>query len=706
MQLAAQWMVVSDLGLTAISGDDGVHALVQSLGSAGPLAGVELRLVARNNEVLATKTTGADGRVDFDPGLSRGKGGSAPGLLVATLAGDYGFLSLAQNAFDLTDRGVAGRDPPAGLDAFLYTERGVYRSGETVFATALLRDSKGVAKSGLPLTLVVKRPDGVEYRRATLPDQGLGGRAYAIPLLPGSAAGKWSIEAYADPKGDSIGRVEFMLQDYIPERLDFTLHPAKPVIDPGEPVEFSLDARFLYGAPASGLDVTGAIRLQAVEGAELAGFPGYVAGLADDDFTTIENQFSDKVQTDDKGHADLSVELPEGASTRPLQAKLIVDVGEPGGRTVERTLVLPVRAKGVTVGVKKDFDASLSAGDVATFEAIAVAPDGARIARKGAAWSLYQVTNDYQWFNADGRWSYEPVKSSKRVASGTIDIGADAPAKFSGRVGWGAHRLDIKTLDGEETSVAFDVGWSGTAERRHARQCRRDPRQDELRGRRRGETAHRLRLRRQGDRSRWSATRSSASSMSISSRATTSFRSRSGPIGAPAPMPSRSPIARSTLERSACLAARWASPGSRSIAARTRSTSSSTRRTLARPRQSMTLPIHLAGLAPGEEARVTVSAVDVGILNLTGFKTPDPGAYFFGQRKLPVEIRDLWGMLIDGMQGAAGAIHTGGDVERRALKAICRRRSRSLCSPASSRSTTRGTRPSRSICRRSTARCG
>ena len=75
----------------------------------------------------------------------------------------------------------------------------------------------------------------------------------------------------------------------------------------------------------------------------------------------------------------------------------------------------------------------------------------------------------------------------------------------------------------------------------------------------------------------------------------------------------------------------------------------------------MTLPAKVAGLAPGEEAFVTVSAVDVGILNLTGFKTPDPGAYFFGQRKLPVEFRDLWGMLIDGMQGAAGAIHAGGD---------------------------------------------
>src|SRR5271170_7899428 len=660
VQLAAQWMVVSDLGLTAISGDDGVHALVQSLGSAGPLAGVELKLVARNNEVLATKTTGADGRVDFDPGLSRGKGGSAPGLLVATLAGDYGFLSLAQNAFDLSDRGVIGRDPPAGLDAFLYTERGVYRSGETVFATALLRDAKGVAKSGLPLTLVVKRPDGVEYRRATLPDHGLGGRAYAIPLLPGSAAGKWSIEAYADPKGDSIGRVEFMLQDYVPERLDFTLHPARPVIAPGEPVEFSLDARFLYGAPASGLDVTGAIRLQVVEGAELAGFPGYVAGLADDDFTTIENQFSDKVQTDDQGHADVSVELPEGASTRPLQAKLIVDVGEPGGRTVERTLVLPVRSKGVTVGIKKDFDASLSAGDVATFEAIAVAPDGARIARKGAAWSLYQVTNDYRWFNADGRWSYEPVKSSKRIASGTIDIGADAPAKFSSAVGWGAHRLDIKTLDGEETSVAFAVGWSGTASADTPDNVVVTLDKTSYAP---GEEA-KLRI-----------------ASAFAGKATVALVGDhverfidvdlvAGDTVVPFPV-----------------GADWG-PGAYAVALTHRPLDVSARRMpgraigvawfaidrdahnldialdapqLARPRQSMTVPVKVAGLAPGEEAFVTVSAVDVGILNLTGFKTPDPGGYFFGQRKLPVEIRDLWGMLIDGMQGAAGAIHSGGD---------------------------------------------
>jgi alpha-2-macroglobulin len=660
VQLAAQWVVVSDLGLTAISGDDGVHALVQSLGSAAPLSGVALKLVARNNEVLAVRTTGTDGRVDFDPGLARGKGGSAPGILVATLGDDYGFLSLAQNAFDLTDRGVAGRDPPGGLDAFLYTERGVYRSGETVFATAFLRDAKGVAKPGLPLTLIVKRPDGVEYKRATLPDGGLGGRSYAIPLLSGSGPGKWSIEAYADPKGDSIGRVEFLLEDYIPERLDFTLKPAKPIIDPGEPVELSLDARFLYGAPASGLDVTGAIRLQAVEGGGLAGYPGYVAGLADDDFTTVESQFTDKVQTDAKGHADLSVDLPEGSSTRPLEAKLIVDVAEPGGRTVERTVTLPVRAKSVTIGVKRDFDASLSAGDVATFEAIAVAPDGARVARKGAEWSLYQVTNDYQWFNADGRWSYEPVKSSKRIASGTIDIGADTPAKFLSRVGWGSHRLDIKTLEGEETSVAFDVGWSGTAS---------------------ADTPDNVVV--TLDKTNYAPGEEAKLRVAsvFAGKATVAL------IGDHVERFIDVDLVAGDNVVPFPVGADWG-PGAYAVALTHRPLDLGARRMpgraigvawfaidrgaheldialdapkLARPRQSMTVPVKVAGLAPGEEAFVTVSAVDVGILNLTGFKTPDPGGYFFGQRKLPVEIRDLWGMLIDGMQGAAGAIHSGGD---------------------------------------------
>src|SRR6201747_1155517 len=176
--LATQWFIVSDLGLTAYSGNDGIHVFVNSLASTDAVAKAEVRLVARNNEILATRKTDESGHVLFEAGGGRGGGGLSPALLtVSGEKADYAFLSLKSNAFDLTDRGVSGRAVPAGADAFVYAERGVYRSNETVYLTALLRDGQGNAVTGGPLTMVIERPDGVEFRRAMLADQGGGGRS-------------------------------------------------------------------------------------------------------------------------------------------------------------------------------------------------------------------------------------------------------------------------------------------------------------------------------------------------------------------------------------------------------------------------------------------------------------------------------------------------------------------------------------------------
>src|SRR3970282_37105 len=82
---------------------------------------------------------------------------------------------------------------------------------------------------------------------------------------------------------------------------------------------------------------------------------------------------------------------------------------------------------------------------------------------------------------------------------------------------------------------------------------------------------------------------------------------------------------------------------------------------LIRPETTLRVPVNLAGLGAGEEARIVVSAVDVGILNLTNYKVPAPDDYYLGQRKLSAEIRDLYGQLIDGMQGTKGQIRSGGD---------------------------------------------
>src|SRR5690606_32803408 len=53
--------------------------------------------------------------------------------------------------------------------------------------------------------------------------------------------------------------------------------------------------------------------------------------------------------------------------------------------------------------------------------------------------------------------------------------------------------------------------------------------------------------------------------------------------------------------------------------------------------------------------------VDVGILNLTRYSPPDPEGWYFGQRRLGMELRDLYGRLIDGSAGAFGRLRTGGD---------------------------------------------
>src|SRR5690606_30706362 len=80
-----------------------------------------------------------------------------------------------------------------------------------------------------------------------------------------------------------------------------------------------------------------------------------------------------------------------------------------------------------------------------------------------------------------------------------------------------------------------------------------------------------------------------------------------------------------------------------------------------RPRQPMTIPVSIANLEAGAKAYVTVAAVDVGILNLTNFKPPAPDDWYFGQRKLGMEIRDLYGLLIDRMLGVPGSLRSGGD---------------------------------------------
>jgi uncharacterized protein YfaS (alpha-2-macroglobulin family) len=661
--LATQWFIVSDLGLTAFSGNDGVHAFVHSLDTTQAKGAVDVRLLSRGNEILASKRTNDAGHVQFDANLTRGEGALAPAMLIASDGkGDYAFLSLKTPAFDLTDRGVSGRMVPAGLDAFVYTERGVYRSGETVQVTTLLRDGQGMAVPGVPLTFVVVRPDGVEYRRTVVSDQGVGGRALSVPLVSSAPTGTWRVRAFVDPKRPPAGEASFMVEDYVPDRLEFELASKAKGISRASAAELTVDGRYLYGAPAAKLELEGEVVVSPAK--ERPGFAGYQFGFADDEIETVRQPLDNLPDTDENGKAQFSVTLDkQPATTSPLEAQVIVRLAEPGGRAVERKLTLPVIPDGPMIGVKPLFSGrSLGEGESATFDVVVAAPDGAALARSGLRYELLKVDTKYQWYRRDGTWEFEPVKSTRRVADGQVDVAADKPARISVPVGFGRYRLEVSSSErnGPWTSVGFDAGWYAEAS---------------------AETPDLLEI--ALDKPEYA----SGETMTVAVTARTAGKVSLNVIGDRLISTTIQDVTPSTARLRVPVGSDWGSgayvvatlrrpldakaermPG-RAIGVQWFSINRKAR-TLAldlspppllRPNSALRVPVKINGLAAGEEARIVVTAVDVGILNLTGYKPPAPDDYYLGQRRLTAEVRDLYGQLIDGMQGTRGQIKTGGD---------------------------------------------
>ena len=324
------------------------------------------------------------GQAQFEAGsCERGGRRGAPRLLAATdPQGDYAFLSLHAPAFDLTDRGVGGRPAPNGLDAFVYAERGVYRSGETAYITALLRDAQGAAALGVPLTLVVERPDGVEFRRTRGRRPGR-----RRPRACAGAAGvrpdrHLACRAYTDPKRPAVGETTFLVEDYVPDRIEFDLTSSAPSISRRTcPPRSHVAGRFLYGAPASNLDLDGDMTISAAKRAHrlcrLSVRPGRRARSR-----PSKQPLDDLPATDAAGKATFPVSLDKlPATTHPLQAQITVRMAEPGGRAVEHKLTLPVTPAGNMIGVKPLFSGrSLADGASASFDVVVVAPDGKALA--------------------------------------------------------------------------------------------------------------------------------------------------------------------------------------------------------------------------------------------------------------------------------------------------------------------------------------
>ncbi|MDD2893044.1 MAG: alpha-2-macroglobulin [Halothiobacillaceae bacterium] len=660
-RMAAQWIVQSDLGLTSLRGADGLSVVARSLRDATAQAGVRLTLIARNNDILGEASTDANGVARFPAGLLQGTGGMAAVMLMAYARDDFNFLDLRRAAFDLSDRGVEGRAPSGPVDAFLYTERGIYRPGETVHLTALARDA--VAKSINNSTLILKllRPNGQEARRYTLKAQGEGGAALDVPLPLTAARGGWEITAHTDPEAAPVGRVSFEVQDFVPQRLALTILDKPKVLAAGDAFSIPIEARFLYGAPAASLGGEGDLILET----DPAPFPmhkGFHWGNEDEVFQG-ERVSLEVGETDAAGKTTVTGSVPSTIqSSRPLRADIALAVREPGGRATGEHVFVPVRVQPLALGLRPVFEGAAKQGADAGFELIAVDNNGTRVAQRGLEYRFIKDESTWQWHRRNNQWRYERVVRERELASGTLDVIADKPALLKQQVSWGSYRVMVRDpVSGANSALRFYGGWYGEAT---AERPDRLPIAADKAGYAPGETA-KLRI---------DSEFAGQALIVMANERVHEVRNISVPAGGvDVEIPVRAEwgagaYALVTLYRPMrdklghapvrAVGVAWLglNPLERTLKVAIDAPSKIA------PRQKIDVPVTISGMTAGSKAAyVTLAAVDQGILQLTRFKTPAPQAHYLSKRQLGVGMRDDYGRLIRGLN--AGGDDQGGDAD-------------------------------------------
>ncbi len=652
-----QWFIVSDLGLSTMLGDDGLTVQARSFGDTSPVGGVAVTLLSEANAILGETTTDADGVARFDAGLTRGKGSARPAMVIATHADDLSFVSLRGAAFDLSDRGVEGREPAGPMDVFLTTDRGAYHAGDTIFATALMRDAEALALTDVPLTAILRRPDGVEYLRTTSLADRAGGHVFDLSVATTAPRGTWRVEVLADLNAAPLARTTVLVEDFLPERIDFTL-TVPDGLRAQESPSIDIEARYLFGPPAPDLTVEGESILRAATSVD--GFEGYRFGRYDERFEPVSSYIGGE-PTDDEGHTTAELDLTTyGPATRPLTLQANVRLTEGSGRPVERHITAPVLPETEIIGIKPQFDGALPEGTTARFDLIALSPDldGTDMA---VNWTVNRLTTHYQWYQLNNRWEWNRVTLREPIASGYSDLSGD-PTEVAANLTWGRYEVVVEnSLDAEiATSMSFYAGWyvpddpsktpdflelsldSETYVAEDTAQLRIVPRY--------AGTAlvsvlsnHVIYM---------DAVEVTAGENLIPIDVTSEWGA--GAYVTATVIRPMDVAAGHNPARAMGVAYASIDPGDMALDVTLDVAEQ------IQPRQPMTIGVHVDGVREGDTAWVTVAAVDLGILNLTGFKAPDPQDYYFGQRKLGVELRDLYGDLIDGLNGSLGAVRSGG----------------------------------------------
>ncbi|MEL6825453.1 MAG: alpha-2-macroglobulin [Pseudomonadota bacterium] len=658
---AKRWVMLTDLALTAYRSESGLDVTLRSLQDGRVMPNAQVQLIARNNEVLGEAATGVDGRVSFNPELLAGTGTSTPKLILASgLKGDTAVLDLSRAPVDLSELNTGGRVTPGDIDAYLYTERGIYRPGETVHITALMRDRAGRAVTERNGTLITYRPNGMEAFRVRFAIDEAGSLQRDIELPRGAARGMWRSVLEIDGLGRA-GSVSYSVEDFVPQRIAVELDVEDAPFLPGDDVrDIDVTARFLYGAPGAALTVQSQARVEVDPNP--FGYDGFSWGRHDGSFREQLIDLPDRT-TDGAGQSLVRIVPGNRGSNAeiPLRLNTVVSVLEPGGRAVNESVRIPYRPRDLYLGIKPSFDGRLGFEEDGNFEIAALNAKGeGQIA--DLRWKILEISYHYDWYREDGRWKWRRSRTVRTVNEGGLRTQDGAGMITVSGLEWGTHELAIEAEDGSTASRAFRVGWGGDVSGDGVEAPDRVEvvvdEQQIVAGRPAALTIippydGEAQIVVATDRILSIETRQvQASGTSITLPVSDDWGE--GAYVMVNVYTPRDPVVQSKPRRAVGVGYVPVNMDNRTFNVEIDAPE------LIRPGRDETITVSIEG-GPREKAFVTLAAVDEGILRLTKFSSPDPTEWYFGKKAMGLALYDDYGRLLDPNLGLPAEVRTGGD---------------------------------------------
>lgn len=238
-------LMASDLGITIKAGNNGTyHVFTNNLISSEPMGGVKVSLYNYQQQVIASRTTNAQGQIVFDTD-------NKAAFVVAQKAANYAYARIDDGmALSLSKFDVSGGQVQQGLKGFLYTERGVHRPGDSIHLTFVLNDAANPLPEDHPVKLELTDARGKLVERRVV--RGSVDGFYYFPLTTAAEAPTGNWNATVRVGGASFGKT-LRVATIKPNRLKVQLEFEKAVLEADGPISGTLKSTWLHGAPARNL---------------------------------------------------------------------------------------------------------------------------------------------------------------------------------------------------------------------------------------------------------------------------------------------------------------------------------------------------------------------------------------------------------------------------------------------------------------------